>query len=224
MAFPVQPLPVSNDLIPFKIQRSTEEDAGPDAFYVQNGICYSTYSFETGSFINIQGLNETFTWEQNNKLFIEIDIGLNLSVRKAVIKCEPVGTNAPENGWVNYPYFYKIEPQDEFTEGRVTKIRDGKRQLKCYVLIGYLSNDSNKNGIQLEENEETTEDEDPSFIPVQILRENILLINSVVSGVPCAVPFPYFKGGLIHLNSIKNDQKLQEAMEESSNSPSSSTS
>jgi hypothetical protein len=218
MPYPEQPFPISRESI-FEIIKSS--GAADNEFYVGNGVCYSTYSFETGSFLNIQKLNEPFNWGKNEKIFIEIDVGLNLGAKKARIKNEIVGDGAPESGWKNYPYFYKIEPQDDFDEkGKVTKIRDGKRQVKCYVLIGYLEDDNNKNG---NANSDGDDDQDDTYVPVQILKENVLLVQSVVSGVPCLAPFPYFKGGLIHLNSILEDLQGQEdePSEESSSSSSS---
>lgn len=220
MPYQEQPFPVQTEIFPFVISYSTGEGAPDNEFYVKDGVCYSTYSFETGSFINIKNLNTNFIWEKDQKIFIEIDVGTNLGVKKAVIKNELIGDDAPEGGWVNYPYFYRIEPQDEFDDkGRVVKIRDGKKQTKCYVLIGYYDDDTTKNGTiksdeEGEENNTPKPESDPDrFIPVQILKENVLLIQTVVSGVPCLAPFPYFKGGFIHLSSIKQDLEGEEGEE-----------
>jgi hypothetical protein len=206
-----------NDLIPFAIKPGTTEGE----YSVGDGICYSTYSLETGSFLQVQDLNTTFNLDQNEKIFIEIDVGTNLGVKNAKLKHEPVGQEAPEGGWTNYPYFYKIEPQDIFENGKVTKFRDGKRQRKCYVLIGYLENDTNKNGDQ-----DLNVKDPESLNPVQILRENVLLIQSVVSGIPCLAPFPYFMGGLTHYLTIKQDMAtgLSSSSSSSSTDNSSSTS
>ena len=195
-------IPGSQEFIAFEIKSSRASGSKPNDYYIGDGVCYSTFSLATGSFIKISGLNTPFTWEKDEKVFIEFDVATNLGVRNARIKHEKVGTNAPTDGWTNYPYFYKIEPQDEFTNGRVTKIRDGKRQLKAYALVGYLTNDINKNG---DNNNSSSSSSSQLSSPIQILKENILLINSVVSGVPCTVPFPYFQGGLIHLQSIQED-------------------
>jgi len=227
MPYPEQPFPTSQEIIAFPIIKSSGD--AEDEFYIGDGVCYSTYSFETGSFLTIDRLNTNFNWGKNEKVFIEIDVGPNLGVKNAKIKNELIGDSAPENGWVNYPYFYKIEPQDDFDDkGRVTKIRDGKRQLKCYVLIGYLEDDSNKNGdLNKNEDEEgessSEESSDDFYSPVQILRENILLIQTVVSGIPCIAPFPYFKGGLTHLSSIKEDSERNNNEDEEESSSSSSS-
>jgi hypothetical protein len=212
MPYPEQPFPSSLEPIAFPIIKSSGQ--ADNEFYVGDGVCYSTYSLETGSFLNIQNLNTPFSWERDQKIYIEIDVAMNLGAKKAVIKNEFVGEAAPEDGWKNYPYFYKIEPQDDFNNGRVTKVRDGKRQLKCYVLIGYLSDDSNKNGDGIGGDESESSNSD-AYDPVQILKENILLVPSIVSGVPCLAPFPYFKGGLTHLLAIKTD--LEAGAQESEN-------
>lgn len=196
--------------IAFPILKSDSENESE--FYVGDGVCYSTYSLETGSFLNIQNLKKPFNWGKDEKIFIEIDVGLNLGIKSAKIKNEIVGEEAPDDGWKNYPYFYKIEPQDDIEDGKVKKIRDGKRQVKCYALIGYLLDDKNKNGDEKgneegDDNNEEIENSD-SYIPVQILKENILLVQSVVSGIPCLAPFPYFNGGLTHLLAIKLYEEL----------------
>lgn len=218
MGFQEQPFPTSREIIAFPIIKSSGD--AEDEFYVGDGVCYSTYSFETGSFLKIDNLNTNFNWGKNEKIFIEIDVGPNLGVKNATIKNEIIGKQAPSGGWSNYPFFYKIEPQDDFDDqGRVIKIRDGKRQSKCYVLIGYLEDDSLKNGDSEEESETST---DNVYNPVQILKENVLLIQTVVSGIPCLAPFPYFKGGLTHLLSIKEDSKRDDDDDNSFSSSSSS--
>jgi len=210
MPYPEQSFASIGTPIAFPIRKSDGEKE--DEFYVGDGVCYSTYSLETGSFLNIEGLNEDFSWSKNEKIYIEIDVGLNLGPKNAKLRHAEIGDNAPDDGWKNYPYFYKIEPEDTIDEnGVVKKIRDGKRQTKCYVLIGYLQDDNNKNG-DLRQDSENSEDggndeEDTAYAPVQILKENVLLVQSVVSGIPCLVPFPYFNGGLTHLLSIKTDME-----------------
>jgi hypothetical protein len=218
-------IPGIREDIAFEIVRSKEEGAKENDYFIADGVCYSTFSFETGSFLKISGLNKPFTWEKNQKVYIEIEVGTNLGVKKASIKNELVGKDAPEGGWANYPYFYKIEPQDVFSTDvprRVLRLRDGKRQLKCYALIGYLDNDEYKNG---------TDDIIPNSSssssvgsPVQILKENIILVPTTVSGVPCVAPFPYFMGGLTHLLTIKEDQLSSSSSSSSSNNNSSSSS
>ena len=144
MPYPEQPFPTSTEPIAFPILKSTGESSPDNEFYIGDGICYSTYSLETGSFVKIEGLNTDFNWDKNDKVFIEMEVGLNLSVRNAKLKIEPVGKEAPENGWGTYPAFYSIEPRDIVSENKVIQRKEGKRQRKCYVLIGYLNNDFNK--------------------------------------------------------------------------------
>jgi hypothetical protein len=216
MPYPEQPFGGLSTPIAFPITKSDGEDESE--FYVGDGVCYSTYSLETGSFLNIEGLNKNFNWGKDEKIYIEIEVGLNLGIKNAKLKHAAVGEDGPDDGWRNYPYFYKIEPEDTFEDGKVTKIRDGKRQTKCYVLIGYLQDDGNKNGDEKKKDEENEEENggdgegegeeentENVYVPVQILRENVLLVQSVVSGIPCLAPFPYFIGGLTHILAIKRD-------------------
>lgn len=214
----------SQEVTPFKITKY--EDESKNSFYVKPGVCYSTYSLETGSFLNIENLNSRFDWGDNQKVFIEVDVGINLGIKNAKIKIEQVGPDAPDDGWGNYPYFYKIEPQDDFDEtGKVIKIRDSKKQTKCYVLIGYLKNDTLKNGTP-SDSEENSEESNDEYVPVQILKENVIFVQSVVSGIPCLAPFPYFRGGLTHLESINKDLQynISNSSSSSSNSDNSSSS
>jgi hypothetical protein len=197
----------SREKISFPILPSENSDQ-ENQFYVGDGVCYSTYSLETGSFIKINGLNTDFSWESNAKVFLEIDVGINLSIRgnSAQLKIETVGEEAPDGGWGTYPAFYSIEPRDIIGEdGKIERRIDSKRQRKCYVLIGYLENDSNKNG-DSDNKQSNSNDNENEKVPVQILTENVILIQTVVSGVPCLAPFPYFKGGLTHLESIIGEE------------------
>jgi hypothetical protein len=190
--FPVQVFQTSP---PFQIKKVVSADQNSqNSYYVENGVCFSSFSFDTGSFVPIQGLgSETFyDFSSNKKFFIDISILPNLQVSGAQIKCATVGQNGED--WKNYPNMIEIQPQDEIdNNGRVTKLVDGKTQTKCYVLIGYRADDSTKNGQTPTQNVGST--------PVQILDTNIILLASVVSGVPVVFPAPYFNGQA-HVNAI----------------------
>lgn len=193
--FPTRPLSKNP---PFLIRRAPSGSAsGPSsehAYYVENGICFSSFSFDTGSFVPIQGLGtgENYILEDDKKIFIDISILPNLQVSGATVRCETVGSNG--DFWKSYPNMVEIKPEDEVDEnGRVTKLIDGKVQTNCYVLIGYRADDQTKNG--------PTPTETPSRTPVQILNTNIILLASVVSGVPVIFPAPYFNGQE-HLQAI----------------------
>jgi hypothetical protein len=181
---------------PFKIKKIVGEDIPDNSYYVESGVCFSSFSFDTGTFVPIKGLGSGSRYQltDNKKLYIDIDILPNLQVSGAQIKCEK--TNTPDI-WTNYPNMIEIKPSDEVDkDGRVTKIIDNKKQTKCYVLIGYDRNDTLKNGGK------EGEAQDPS-VPVQILNTDFILLASVVSGVPVVFPCPYFNGQG-HVNSINN--------------------
>lgn len=171
---------------PFAIVESETESG---YYNVESGVCFSSFSFDTGSFVPINGLGAGFNYslEDNRKLYIDIKILPNLQVSGASIECNEVGPNSEY--WKNYPNMIEFKPVDEVDkDGRVTKIVDNKKQTNCYVLIGYNAKDISKNGEVL-----TVPNTVPSE-PVQILDTNIILLASVVGGVPVVFPAPYFNG------------------------------
>ncbi len=191
--------PGSSVEFPFTI---TESETQAGSYYVGQGVCFSSFSFETGSFVPIKGLGTGFNYnlEDNKKLYIDIKILPNLQVSGASIECNEVGPNS--DYWKNYPNMIEFKPVDEVDQnGRVTKIVDNKKQTNCYVLIGYNAQDVSKNGEVL-----TVPGTAPSE-PVQILDTNIILLASVVGGVPVVFPAPYFNG-LKHLTAIQDPLSL----------------
>lgn len=187
-------LPVTITRLPRPFRITSTKGQNPDEYFVEPGVCFSTFSFRSGTFVPIQGLGsgESFILGQNDKVFIEIDVAPNLQVSEAKIRCEEVNT---DNSWKNYPDMIEIKPVDEVDdEGRVIKLVDGKVQTKCYVLIGYRSDSTNKDGES--QNVETNRKK-----PVQILDTDFILLASVVSGVPVIFPSPYFNGQ-VHVNAL----------------------
>jgi hypothetical protein len=190
---------------PFEIVPWTGEGSG---YMVSDGVCFSTFSFNTGSFIPIKGLNERFDFKQNEKFYIDFSVTQNLQISGAQIRCSKVGEDREVSAsdrsnplvWENYPNMIYIQPEDEFDEqGRVIRITDGKRQIKCYVLIGYRSDDTSKNGGQAAE---SAEGQNRESSPIQILDSNLILLASMFSGVPIIFPVPYFNGSE-HLQSVR---------------------
>lgn len=188
---------------PFAIVRATGNQSG---YMVQEGHCFSTFSYATGSMIPIQGLNKTFPFEKNQKFYIDFTLLPNLQVEKAEIKCTTVGgavedKNNPET-WVSYPNMFYIQPEDEIDEqGRVKTLAEGKKQLKCYVLIGYRQDDEEKNGVGSAPVPETFEN---SNNPVQVLFDDLILLASIVSGVPILFPAPYFDA-TPHVKAVRGE-------------------
>lgn len=184
---------------PFQIKKAVGEKIPENSYYVESGVCFSSFSFDTGSFVPIRGLGTgvpLYTLENNKKLYIDMTISRNLQISGAEVKCTEVGTS---DYWQNYPNMIEIKPQDVVdANGRVTKIVDNKVQTKCYILIGYNRNDTQKNRVSAESPE--PDPASPSS-PVQILDTNFIMLASVVSGVAVVFPSPYFNG-LTHLKSV----------------------
>ena len=69
---------------PFAIKKSLrpEDENDEDAYFVDKGVCFSTFSFETGSYLPIKGLGTgtSYTLGNNKKIFIQIDILPNLQI------------------------------------------------------------------------------------------------------------------------------------------------
>lgn len=184
---------------PFEIIASG--DSAKNQYCVTDGVIFKSFSFSTGTFLPIEGINEPKDLNDGFKFFIEIDVLPNLQPEKAVIKCEQVGK---KDSWPTYPEMYEISPQDEIDkDGKVTKLVNGKTQKKCFVLIGYREDDKNKNSSSLNENVSKA----ASKYPIQLLNTDIILMASIVSGVPILFPMPFFNG-FSHKNAIvQNSEK-----------------
>jgi hypothetical protein len=190
---------------PFAIVPAT---GGVSGFMVEEGHCFSTFSYETGSMIPIQGLKKVFPFEKNQKFYIDFTITANLQVEKAEIKCSITGPEATIDDksnpteWSSYPSMFYIQPSDEFDEnGRVKFLAEGKRQIKCYVLIGYRQDDEQKNGSSSPPVPEGLEN---SSNVVQILSDDIILLASMFSGVPVIFPSPYFNA-TPHVKAVRGE-------------------
>lgn len=188
---------------PTPFQMSILRSQSSSYVVVSDGVCFTSFSFNTGSFLPIEGLNTPLPFEKNSKVFIEINMLRNLQPSgNAVIKCEPVGPES--NSWVNYPELFEIRPQDEYDEnGRVIKFVDGKSQTKCYALIGYAMDDTSKNGSS--SGKDSNEGEPAGL--VQLLNTNIILLASVVSGVGVVFAAPYFEGHTHKQSVMESEQK-----------------
>jgi hypothetical protein len=191
---------------PFAIVPAT---GGVSGYMVEEGHCFSTFSYGTGSMIPIQGLNKSFPFEKNQKFYIDFTILPNLQVEKAEIKCTTVGGAAEDKNnpakWASYPDMFYIQPSDEVDgNGRVIALAEGKKQIKCYVLIGYRQDDEQKNGLNSPPVPETLE---TSSNPVQILFDDIILLASMVSGVPIVFPAPYFDA-TPHVKAVRGEVTL----------------
>lgn len=206
---------ISFEIVPYEPSDGESESGnGVSGFYqVNDGYIYSTFSYDTGTFLPIRkseknknsfGLKEKFEFKQNSKVYLDITVLPNLQVESVEIKCTPVGKEADPGTdknnplqWVNYPNMIYSQPEDEFYEdGRVKTFAEGKKQIKCYVLIGYKQNDTLKN------TESQKVDEQNESI-VQILKTDLILLASMYSGIPIIFPMPYLNARE-HVMAIQN--------------------
>lgn len=190
------PTPSNTVITPFAI---TNYPSGEGQYYIDDGVIFTSFSFSTGTFLHIEGIKKPQKFDKGMKFFIEMDVLPNLQVENAQIKCGEVGS---KNSWPSYPDLYEIEPKDEVDgNGKVTKIVNGKTQTKCYVLIGYREDDPIKDPTA----KSKPDLKDASDSPVQILNHNIILLASVLSGVPVIFPMPYFDGAT-HMQMVKFEE------------------
>jgi hypothetical protein len=183
------------------------EESLSNPHYVSNGFLFNTFSFDYSSSIPVHGLFETFSLRPNHKIYIEIDLDVNLQPFYARIKC----TTVNDSNWKYYPFPALIEPELTSEEredaenfpwanGRILKLPPNRRQTKLYILIGYRADDSNKNGNA--DTTSTNNSQQNNSSPVQILRENVILLGSMVDFAPGLIAIPYFYGGLTHIQSL----------------------
>jgi hypothetical protein len=211
MAFQIVQTPSYSPGYPFKISSWTGENTNGDLYYVEMGNVMSTFSWDTGTFIQVKNVgNKAFKFENNFKFYIDFTVLPNLQVSGAELKCERVGSENPmsikdlyPNAWPSYPNMVHTEPKDEYnSDGSIKILRNGKRQGKCYALIGYRSDDEEQNGRSY--GGTVSSNTTGGFIPVQIWQSDIMMVNVAINGVPCVVPMPY-NGATQHYKAVSND-------------------
>ena len=180
--------------------QGTNTNGDNPTYMVSDGVAFSTFNYDNNTYIPIKGLNEPWTWDYNEKAYLEFTILSNLQVSGAEVKINQVGT---DEDWPDYPNMIEIRPEDvvDPNTGRVTKIVDGKRQTKCYVLIGYRQDDDEPNGPNNPPQLKAIND-NPA--PVQILNTDLIMMNGSYNGVATTFPIPYLDGNT-HYQHIKNN-------------------
>jgi hypothetical protein len=206
MPFPKKTWGKLYEKIPFEIVGG-ESDNIENPYKIENGFLFNTFSLDIQKRITINGIGTTFDFKKNHKFYIEIDVDTNLQPYNAQIKCTEVNT---DENWKYYPFNSLIQPEFEeeqrekqkefpWDSGRILKFPQSRIQTKLYILIGYRADDENKNGNQgLSLKEDTA--------PIQILKENVILLGGIVDSAPGLIPVPYFYGGLTHLDSIQQEE------------------
>lgn len=199
---------------PWTGDNSQNKFANP--YYVTKGTILSTFSYDTGTFITIDGLdeksyacNEPFDFQANHKVYIEFTIlpNLQISGNTAQIFCERVGSPDPNSikdlypaDWPSYPSLVHLEPKDTYDKnGKITILKNGKRQGKCYALLAYRSDDDEQNGQLYNQNNnsdnlgsQTDNTGQASFAVIQSFNSDIIMMQTAINGTPCTVPMPYF--------------------------------
>ena len=215
---PIQVIDIQySPILPFTVSAWTGAAVGgvKNAYYVNQGTVLSTFSYDTGTFIQIQGdgeasysCNQAFDFQANHKVYIEFTILPNLQVSGASIFCERVGNPDPNSvkelyppDWPSYPSLIHTEPKDVYDKnGKITILRNGKRQGKAYALLAYRSDDDEQNG-QLGNQDgldgnlgsQTGNTGAGGFSVIQSFNSDIIMMQTSINGTPCTVPMPYLK-------------------------------
>ena len=83
-----------------------------NGYCINDGICFSTFSYNSGSYVPIQNMNTALSLGKNYAVYIEFGIGgAYPQITGATVKATPVGQAAQSNfpdAWVDYPDFYNI--------------------------------------------------------------------------------------------------------------------
>jgi hypothetical protein len=223
MPIKILDVPANTDL-PFSVGQWTGDKGNlTNPYYVKQGTILSTFSYDTGTFIPIKGdgyksysCNQAFDFQANHKVYIEFTILPNLQVSGAAIFCERVGSPDPNaikdlypSDWPSYPSLVHTEPKDVYDQnGRITILKNGKRQGKAYALLAYRSDDDEQNG-QLG-NQDGLSDNLGSqskntgvgnFSVIQSFNSDIIMMQTAINGTPCTVPMPYFNA-TNHYNAV----------------------
>lgn len=181
--------------IPFKILQWTGVETG--LWMVQAGTNFSTFNYGIPSYIPIGGLNSGFSWEPNEKVYLDMTILPNLQVSGCSVQIAKVGVDADGEpnesfppGWIDYPSMLRIMPKDTVNDdGLITQVANGKRQTKCYLLLGYRSDDTDLGG----SGNATPPAGNGFFAPIQKAESNIIMMHGNISGVGITFPMPWFR-------------------------------
>lgn len=197
---------------PFRVIPYDGQDVIPGGqnFAVSNGILFSSaFTYDSGAYIPIQNMNQPFILKRNDVVYIDVTVLSNMQVSGAEIRVGPVGNLAPTeakntpddempNAWVDYPDFYRIRPQDVRNPQTniITEIKDGKKQQKCYIMLGKCVNQLNdciSGSINYPYFSISGDTQGPIYF-IQYTNNDMMMFGSNVSGVPITYPMPYMGG------------------------------
>ena len=167
-------------------------------YAVNDGICFSTFSYNSGSYVPIEDMNTAFSLGKDFVVYLRFGISSNMQVTGASVMAGPVGNKAiGADFWKEYPDFYRISgppAQTKNINGQnvVISVPDGRRQDSAFLMIGKCYDSV----VDIEKNN--------NFIPVssssrqwtgffvQHVNSNIILMGSNVSGIPILFPMPFW--------------------------------
>jgi hypothetical protein len=185
--------PKTSSQSPFGIAQSGQ------SFYVTSGKCYSTFTYGYDSLIPVENLYQPIALPPNDLkdycFYLDFTILPNLQVSGASVKVTKVGRTAPEGGWADYPDMYSIRPFDiKNDKGQVTQIVDGKKQQKCYLLLGRIHED--KPDLDpypsIAVTGMSSNNTPKNYFLTKYTNSDIIMMYSQVSGVPVVFPMSYF--------------------------------
>jgi len=192
--------PIEIEFNPFSVVPYTGDIAGfpkTPVWSVNSGICLSTFSYDKGSYVPIEGLNQGFVLEKDSAVYLDYTVLPNMQISDCKLKITKVGKDGEndETNWVDYPDFYKIRPFDEKnSEGKVIRLVDGKRQEKGYLLIGKCSETYDAVNQNYKIIPIKNSDSKETFYFTQYVNTDLILMYSYISGIATTFPFPYFGG------------------------------
>jgi hypothetical protein len=171
--------------------------ATENGYMVNDGVCYSTFTYDSGSYIPIENMNTALALGKDYAVYIKFGIASNMQVTGAKVMCSIVGKDAKPDEWQDYPDYYKIRPQDTTDDkGRVTKIVDGKRQESCFLMIGKCMERESLSDFDKNYNISSVVSAQNKWsgIFIQYVDSNIIMMGSQISGVPVVFPMPFWGG------------------------------
>jgi hypothetical protein len=165
---------------------------------VNDGIFYSTFSYAHDSYIPLKNLKKAFSLGKDYVVYAEIGVSPNLQITGAQVVSSKVGAVAQEGQWKDFPDYYRIRPQDKTEvinkQTVVKEIKDGKFQEKAYVMLGQCVDEIPPYSKSYKIKSVSSLANKWSGYFIQYVETNIIMMQSMISGVPVLFPMPFFGG------------------------------
>jgi len=167
-------------------------------YMVNDGIFYSTFSYAHDSYIPLKNLKKAFSLGKDYVVYAEIGVSPNLQITGAQVVSSKVGAVAQEGQWKDFPDYYRIRPQDKTEvinkQTVVKEIKDGKFQEKAYVMLGQCVDEIPPYSKSYKVKSVSSLANKWSGYFIQYVETNIIMMQSMISGVPVLFPMPFFGG------------------------------